>query len=57
VRPILGRGDYGGDEAAADGRRFYLLGSQPLSEWALIAETAKQSRRISGVHAALEEVD
>jgi transcriptional regulator with XRE-family HTH domain len=57
VRPLLNRGDYRDDDAAAEGRRFYLLGSQPLSEWHLIAESEKQARRISEVHAVLEEGD
>ena len=57
VRPILGSGDYRTDDDAAEGRRFYLLGSQPLSEWVLIADTAKHARKIRGVHVALEEAE
>jgi transcriptional regulator with XRE-family HTH domain len=49
VRPILSAGDYADDEAARSGQRFFLLESQPLSEWHLIAESARYAKRVSGV--------
>jgi transcriptional regulator with XRE-family HTH domain len=49
VRPILSLGDYRNDEAARTGQRFYLLESQPLSEWSRIAESGNYAKRVSGV--------
>ncbi|MDP9308346.1 MAG: helix-turn-helix domain-containing protein [Actinomycetota bacterium] len=46
VRPILNPGDYRDDEEARRGQRFYLLDSQPLSEWRLIAETGNYASRV-----------
>jgi hypothetical protein len=37
VRPLLNLGDYRTDEEARSGHRFYLLESQPVSEWELIS--------------------
>jgi transcriptional regulator with XRE-family HTH domain len=54
VQPILSTSNYRNDEAARSGQRFYLLESQPLSEWVRIAETGKEARRIRGVVTALE---
>jgi transcriptional regulator with XRE-family HTH domain len=49
VRPILSRGDYRDDEDARKGQRFYLLESQPLSEWSRIAESGNYAKRVSGL--------
>jgi transcriptional regulator with XRE-family HTH domain len=54
VRPILGLGDYRSDDEARSGQRFYLLESQPFSEWKRIEECGKQARRIQGAAAAFE---
>jgi transcriptional regulator with XRE-family HTH domain len=54
VQPILSRGDYRDDDEARSGQRFYLLESQPSSEWRRIEECGKQAQRIQGAAAALE---
>jgi transcriptional regulator with XRE-family HTH domain len=54
VRPILHFGDYRTDEEARSGQRFYLLDSQPLSEWSLIEKCGREADRIRGAVAALE---
>jgi hypothetical protein len=48
VRPILGSQWYRSDEAASEGWRFYLLGSQPWSEWRRIQEAGKKADEIMG---------
>jgi transcriptional regulator with XRE-family HTH domain len=54
IRPILNLGDSRDDERARSGQRFYLLESQPFSEWTRIEECGKQARRIKGAAAALQ---
>jgi transcriptional regulator with XRE-family HTH domain len=49
VRPLLHPGDYRDDEEARRGQRFYLLDSQPLSEWNLIAESGSYASRVTGL--------
>jgi transcriptional regulator with XRE-family HTH domain len=46
VNPLLGPLDYKNDADAAAGRRFYLLESQPLSEWSRIAESGDYAKRV-----------
>lgn len=53
VRPILNLGDYCDDEQARRGQRFYLLESQPLSEWSLLAEAGDHAQRVSGLVSGL----
>lgn len=49
VRPILGLVDYRDAEEARAGQRFYLLESQPLSEWSRIAESGNYAERVRGL--------
>jgi transcriptional regulator with XRE-family HTH domain len=49
VRPILSGVNYRDDEEARAGQRFYLLESQPLSEWSRIAESGKYAKRVRGL--------
>ena len=58
VRPLLHRGDYRSDEEAEAGRRFYLIDSQPLSEWGLIKQAgaaAEDMRMLLGMLTPSEE--
>jgi transcriptional regulator with XRE-family HTH domain len=48
VRPLLNAGDYPDDGAAGRGQRFYLLESQPLSEWLLLAKIGDYAGRVIG---------
>jgi len=57
VRPLLGRLDYRDDDDARAGQRFYLLESQPLSEWQLIEKTGSYASRVVGSIEELTPVD
>lgn len=54
VKPLLHSGDYRTDEEATTGQRFYLVDSQPLSEWNLIAESGERGKRMTGLVTELE---
>jgi transcriptional regulator with XRE-family HTH domain len=54
VKPILHRGQYRTDADAERGVRFYLVDSQPLSEWKLIADAGKLATRAQASLAFLE---
>jgi transcriptional regulator with XRE-family HTH domain len=53
VNPLLGTGDYRNDDEAAIGRRFYLLESQPYSEWDQLVKAGEYAKRMAGVAMAL----
>jgi transcriptional regulator with XRE-family HTH domain len=57
VRPALPRRKYTSDEKAGAGHRFYLIESQSLGEWGLIAETGKYASRIQESLAVLAPSD
>jgi transcriptional regulator with XRE-family HTH domain len=46
VRPALPRVRYASKEEAEAGHRFYLVDSQPISEWSLIAASGKYASRV-----------
>jgi hypothetical protein len=55
VKPLLPRIQYPTDEDATSGHRFYLIDSQSLGEWGLIAESGKYASRIQRSLEVLEE--
>ena len=56
-RPMLSSLAYRTDEAAAAGRRFYLVDSQPLGEWELIRKAGNYAAQVQGSLAALAPAD
>lgn len=46
VEPLLSRVEYKTGEAAAAGRRFYLIDSQPLGEWHLIKKAGEYADKV-----------
>jgi transcriptional regulator with XRE-family HTH domain len=53
VRPILGLSLYRSDEDAREGHNFYLLRSQPHSEWNQLVKTGEIAKQMVGVAFAL----
>jgi transcriptional regulator with XRE-family HTH domain len=57
VRPILSLVDYRSDEEAREGHNFYLLRSQPHSEWNQLVKAGEYAKQMAGVAFALSPTE